>query len=57
MKRADKLNSAFVLIIGEREISENRALLRNMHTSSQEEIGLDQLEETIMKSSEVRNIV
>ena len=51
MKRADKLNSAFVLIIGEREISENRALLRNMLTSSQEEIGLDQLEETIMKSA------
>jgi histidyl-tRNA synthetase len=49
MKRADKLNSTFVLIIGEREISENRALLRNMHTSSQEEIGLDHLEETIMK--------
>ena len=49
MKRADKLNSTFALIIGEREISENRALLRNMHASTQEEIALDQLEETIMK--------
>lgn len=49
MKRADKLKSSFVLIIGEREVSENRALFRNMHTSSQEEIGLDKLEETIMK--------
>lgn len=49
MKRADKLSSTFVLIIGEREISENRALLRNMQSSTQEEIALDQLEETIMK--------
>ena len=49
MKRADKLNSTFVLILGEREISENRALLRNMQSSTQEEIALDQLEETIMK--------
>ena len=30
MKRADKLKSSFALIIGEREIDENRALLRNM---------------------------
>jgi histidyl-tRNA synthetase len=49
MKRADKLNSAFVLILGTREISENRALLRNMNTSTQEEVDLDKLEETIMK--------
>jgi histidyl-tRNA synthetase len=49
MKKADKLKSAFVLIFGEREISENRALLRNMQSSTQEEIALDQLEETIMK--------
>jgi histidyl-tRNA synthetase len=49
MKRANRLNSAFALILGEREIEENRALLRNMHASTQEEIALDQLEETIMK--------
>ncbi len=48
MKRANKLNSAFTLILGDREIDENRSLLRNMSTSTQEEIGLDQLEETIM---------
>jgi len=49
MKRADKLKSSFVLIIGEREIDDNRALLRNMRASTQEEITLDELEHTIMK--------
>jgi histidyl-tRNA synthetase len=49
MKRAGKLKSAFVLILGDKEIDENRALLRNMSSSTQEEIGLDDLEETIMK--------
>jgi histidyl-tRNA synthetase len=49
MKRADKLKSLYTLILGEREISENKALLRNMHTSTQEEVGLDRLEETIAK--------
>ena len=51
MKRADKLKSSFALILGEREIDENRALLRNMRTSTQEEVALDDLEETIMKIS------
>jgi histidyl-tRNA synthetase len=49
MKRADKLKSLYTLILGEQEISENKALLRNMHTSTQEEVGLDRLEETIAK--------
>lgn len=49
MKRANRWNSAFTLILGEREIEENRALLRNMRASAQEEVGLDDLEETIMK--------
>ncbi len=51
MKRADKLKSSFALIIGEREIVDNRALLRNMRTSTQEEVALDELENTIMKIS------
>ncbi len=49
MKRADKLKSSFALIIGEREIDDNRALLRNMRTSTQEEVALDELEHTITK--------
>jgi histidyl-tRNA synthetase len=51
MKRADKLKSSFVLIIGEREIDDNRALLRNMRASIQEEVSLDELENTIMKTA------
>jgi histidyl-tRNA synthetase len=47
MKRANKLNSAFALILGDREIDENRALLRNMNASTQEEVSLDELEEAI----------
>lgn len=49
MKRANRLNSAYALILGEREIEENRALLRNMRASAQEEVSLDGLEETIIK--------
>ena len=51
MKRADKLKSSFALIIGEREIDDNRALLRDMRASTQEEVALDDLENTIMKLS------
>jgi histidyl-tRNA synthetase len=49
MKRADKLKSLYTLILGDREISENKALLRTMQTGTQKEIGLDRLEETIMQ--------
>jgi histidyl-tRNA synthetase len=49
MKRADKLKSHYTLILGDREISENKALLRTMQTGSQKEIGLDRLEDTIMQ--------
>jgi histidyl-tRNA synthetase len=41
------LKSAYTLILGEREIAENKALLRNMLSSTQTEIDLDRLEETI----------
>ncbi len=51
LKRANKLNSAYALILGDREIDVNKSVLRNMNTSSQEEISLDQLEETIMNKA------
>lgn len=50
MKRADKLRSTYVLILGEREIAEKKALLRNMRFSTQEEICLDQLEDIIIQT-------
>lgn len=43
MKRADKLNSAYTLIFGDKEIDENRAELRNMSTKNQQSLPLDQL--------------
>jgi histidyl-tRNA synthetase len=49
MKRADRMNSTYTVLLGDREIEENSALLRNMRTSTQEQVGLDALEETIIK--------
>jgi histidyl-tRNA synthetase len=51
MKRADKQRCQYALILGEREIEENKASLRNMQTGVQEEANLDNLEETIIKSA------
>ncbi len=49
MKRADKLQSVYTLILGEREIAEKKALLRNMRASTQTEVHLDHIEETIIE--------
>jgi histidyl-tRNA synthetase len=51
MKRADKMNSAFTLILGEREIEQRKALLRDMRVSTQEEIGLDELVDAIIRKA------
>jgi histidyl-tRNA synthetase len=39
MRRSDKFNAHFTLIIGEDEITKGRAILKNMDMGSQEEIG------------------
>jgi len=49
MKRADKLCSHYTLILGDREILGGKAELRNMKTGTQETLGLENLEETIIK--------
>ncbi|HUH65969.1 MAG TPA: histidine--tRNA ligase [Syntrophales bacterium] len=50
MKRADKLSSLRVLILGDREIEEGRAQLRDMRGGTQETIVLDNnVEQTIAK--------
>ncbi|MGO9138011.1 MAG: histidine--tRNA ligase [Syntrophales bacterium] len=49
MKRADKLSSHYALILGDREILENKAEFRDMQRGTQETIGLDDLENTIVK--------
>jgi len=47
MKRADRLNSAYTLIFGDKEIEENRAELRNMSTKYQQSLPLDNLLEAL----------
>ena len=43
MKRANKLNADFVLIVGENELAQEKLVLRNMETKEQTEIGLENL--------------
>ena len=47
MKRADKLNSAYTLIFGDREIEENCIELRDMNTKNQQRLPLDHLLEAV----------
>ena len=47
MKRADKLNSAYTLIFGDREIRENCVELRDMNTKNQQRLPLDHLLEAV----------
>ena len=49
MKRADKLNSSYTLIFGDKEIDEKRFELRNMNTKNQQVLPLGNLQESIIK--------
>jgi len=49
MKRADKLNSSYTLIFGDKEIDEKRLELRNMRTKDQQAVPLDGLLSSIIK--------
>jgi histidyl-tRNA synthetase len=49
MRRADKLNARYVLMIGEEELKTGRAMLRDMEKKIQEEISLDQAIEEIKR--------
>ncbi len=48
MKRADKLNSSYTLIFGDKEIDEKRLELRNMNTKNQQVLPLDNLLDSII---------
>jgi len=50
MKRADRLGARFVLIVGEDEITQGRAVLRNMTTKKQINIELSGLTEKILST-------
>jgi histidyl-tRNA synthetase len=43
MRRADKFKARYVLILGENELKQGKAVLRNMETKSQEEIPISSL--------------
>jgi histidyl-tRNA synthetase len=49
LKRADKLNSSFAIIMGDKEIDEKQVILRNMQTKDQQTIPLDDLLKSIIK--------
>jgi histidyl-tRNA synthetase len=48
MKRADKLNSSFTLILGDEEIEKNSVKLRDMNSKKQEILPLDKLPEVLV---------
>jgi len=47
MKRADRLGAANVLIVGDNELKEGTAILRNMETKAQVQIPIDKIVENI----------
>jgi histidyl-tRNA synthetase len=47
MKRAGRLDTPYVLIVGENELEKGIALLRNMSTRNQEDLPLDRLVERV----------
>jgi histidyl-tRNA synthetase len=49
MKRADKLNSSYTLIMGDKEIADERVELRNMKTKNQQALPWENLREEIIK--------
>ena len=51
MKRADRLKSRYTLILGDRELAERSAELRDMERGTQETLSLNTIEEAIVKRS------
>jgi len=49
MKRANKFNARYVLIVGENELDQNAAVLRNMNTKDQVSIDIDTLIPELIK--------
>jgi len=49
MKRADKFGSRYALILGEKEMIEKKAELRDMAQSTQSTVAFENLEETLLK--------
>jgi histidyl-tRNA synthetase len=54
MKRADKLGARYVLIIGDQEVAQGCASLRNMASREQSEIPLEHLVDTVRETIQPR---
>jgi histidyl-tRNA synthetase len=50
MKQANKVNARFVLIIGENELEQGQAVLRNMETQEQQDIALNSLLDELLEN-------
>jgi histidyl-tRNA synthetase len=55
MKRAGRLDTPYVLMVGENELEKGFALLRNMSTKDQEDVPLNRLVENISKRIKASN--
>jgi len=49
MKRADRLEASYVLILGDKELDEGKALVRNMATKEQTSVSLNNILENLKK--------
>ncbi len=49
MKRANRISADFTVILGSDEVAAKKLILRNMTTSEQEELGLDDAESLLMR--------
>ena len=47
MKYADKLGAKFSMVLGDNELAENKAKLKNMETGETKEVALDQLSDAM----------
>lgn len=54
MKRSDKLGARYTLLLGENELKERKAFLRNMKGGSQEPVGLDDMENQLVSLLKAR---
>ncbi len=55
MKQANRLNARFVLILGEKELEDEEAVLRDMSSSEQQTISLDNVVEEVVKAIRAEN--
>ena len=49
MRKADKMKSPYVIILGEEELKNNRVILRNMATKDQEEVPFEEIVSRVMR--------